>query len=149
MFNQFVLWTLFLAPWVLLIFINQQVVKRYLPAALFGALIITIVFQIADNFNWWVIKENIFILNVVTPFVYGAFLVGTVIILALTFQRFWLFIMVNLVIDAILSFVISPWFERIGLYQLQEMNAWGVYALTTIIAIFIYVYQKWQSSVFQ
>ncbi|MCK0470954.1 hypothetical protein [Halalkalibacter sp. APA_J-10(15)] len=57
--------------------------------------------------------------------------------------------MVNLVIDAILSFVISPWFQRIGLYQLQEMNAWGVYALTTIIAIFIYVYQKWQCSVFQ
>lgn len=34
--------------------------KRFIPAGLFGALALTIIFQIAEKLNWWEIKETIF-----------------------------------------------------------------------------------------
>ncbi|WP_404351053.1 hypothetical protein LG311_08135 [Sutcliffiella horikoshii] len=144
MFVQLVMWSFLLLPWLLLIPLDKPKVKRYFPAGLFGALVLTFVFQMAEKFDWWEIKQNIVLLDNITPFVYGVFLVGTVIILYFTYERFIVFFVTNLIVDSFLSFGLSKWYEYLGIYELINMNEFGVLLLTTVIALLIYLYQKWQ-----
>ncbi|WP_237661792.1 hypothetical protein [Sutcliffiella horikoshii] len=108
---------------------------------------LTFVFQMAEKFDWWEIKQNINLLDNITPFVYGVFLVGTVIILYFTYERFIVFFKTNLIADTFLSFGLSKWYEYLGIYELKNMNEFGVLLLTTVIALLIYLYQKWQDGV--
>jgi hypothetical protein len=147
LFNQILLWSLLVLPWFALIPLNEHDVKRFFPAGLFGALVLTIIFQIAENFKWWEIKENIFILSNTTSFVYGLFLVGTIIILYFTYHHFLLYMVTNFIVDAILSFGISKWYEHLNIYELDKINPFGVYLLTIVVAVMIYGYQKWQETV--
>ncbi|WP_170841093.1 hypothetical protein [Salibacterium halotolerans] len=43
--------------------------------------------------------------------------------------------------------MVSPWYEHLGIYELININALGVYALTTVIALLILGFQKWQETV--
>ncbi|MFD2706336.1 hypothetical protein [Salibacterium lacus] len=147
MFNQLLLWFTLIIPWFALIPINKTDVKKFFPGAMFGALVLTLVFQIADTFKWWEIEENIILLTNITPFVYGLFFVGTIIILHFTYHHFLLYLFTNLIIDAFLSFGIGRWYEHFGIYKLVNINSIGVYLLTTGVAILIYGFQKWQETV--
>ncbi|SFL56727.1 hypothetical protein [Salibacterium qingdaonense] len=147
MFNQLLLWATFILPWFALIPLNNTRIKKVFPSALFGTLILTFVFQVADRFEWWQIEENIFLLTNITSFVYGLFFAGTIIILYFTHHHFWLYMTTNLIIDAFLSFMVSTWYEHLGIYELININSFGVYALTTVIALLIYSFQKWQETV--
>lgn len=147
MFNQIVLWSLLLVPWLLLIPLRCSAVRRFLPSALFGALLLTIIFQMAEKYEWWIIEDNIPILSNITPFVYGLFLVGTVIILHFTYGRFFLYILTNLIVDAGLSFGLDLWFQHLGIYRLERISNFGVYLLTCIVSVLIYLYQKWQDPI--
>jgi hypothetical protein len=53
----------------------------------------------------------------------------------------------NFIVDAILSFGISKWYEHLNIYELNKINPFGVYLLTTVVAVMIYGYQKWQETV--
>lgn len=143
MFNQILLWFLLIAPWFLLIPLKKNKVKRFFPAGLFGSLLLTLIFQIADRFKWWEIKENIILLTNNTTSVYGIFLVGTIIILYFTYVRFWIYIITNLIIDCILVFGISTWYEHLGIYKLININSFGVLLLTCLVSLAIYTFQKW------
>ncbi|MDE5053298.1 hypothetical protein NDK25_13760 [Niallia taxi] len=148
MFNQILLWSFFILPWLVLFFLKKHKVKRYFPGGLFGALILTVIFQIAEKYHWWTIEENIPILTNVTTFVYGSFLVGTIIILYFTFGNFIKYLVTNLIIDSLLSFGISKWYEHLNIYKLVNINSFGVYIVTTVVAILIYFYQIWQDKLY-
>lgn len=62
MFNQILLWTLLIAPWFLLFFLKKNKLRRFFPAGIFGSLVSTFVFQLAE-FHWWEIQENIILLR--------------------------------------------------------------------------------------
>ncbi|SFP01517.1 hypothetical protein [Salibacterium halotolerans] len=95
MFNQLLLWATFIIPWLALIPLNKTRVKKVFPAAMYGTLILTFVFQMADRFEWWRIEENIILLTNITSFVYGLFFAGTIIILYFTHHHFWLYMIMN------------------------------------------------------
>ncbi len=143
MFNQILLWTLLLGPWLLLFFLKKNKLKRFFPAGVFGSLVLTFVFQLADRFKWWEIKENIILLTNTTTFVYGLFLVGTVIIMYFTYGKFLLYMLTNLVMDSLLAFGISKWYEYLGIYKLINITSFGVLLLSLFVAVLNYGFQKW------
>ncbi len=145
---QFIMWVLLIAPWFLLPFFDTERVKRFFPVALFAVLILTIVFQIAEKLKWWVVKENIFFLTNITPFVYGAFLVGTVLIFYFSYPRFKVYMVLNIVFDLFQAYVMHHIFIWFGIYEVHNINSIGLFLLMTSIAVIIYLYQKWQDTVF-
>ena len=65
---QIVMWVLFIGPWLLLFAVDKERVKRYMAVSLFGVVLLTVVFQIADRFNWWEVNETLFFFVNMTPF---------------------------------------------------------------------------------
>ncbi|MEW9674121.1 hypothetical protein [Ammoniphilus sp. 3BR4] len=146
--TKVVLWGSLIVPWLSLFFLKRDIIKRYMPVAIFVSLLVTIIFEMAHVFNWWVMKEAIvpwgYITNV--AFTYGAFLVGTIWIFYFTFRKWWLYLITNIVIDGAFAFFLNDIFNG-WIYQLVRFNEWGVFLLMVSLAVVIYGYQLWQEGV--
>lgn len=140
-------WGSVILPWVTLLLLKKDDVKRYMPAALFGALATTVIGEIALALNWWNVKEAIFPFYHMAPYIYGAFPVGVIWILKFTHERFWLFMFVNAVVDIILAFPILNFTIQRGIAEIININNIQLFLIFLLNAVALYGYQKWQDDV--
>lgn len=151
---ELVLWSFFIIPWISLIFLhklNKDAVRRYMPVALFATVINTIFYQIAWTYDWWKYKETLFAWDKVAQIhtVYGVFLVGTIWIFYFTFGKFWLYFIVNLIIDCIYSFGFRALWRKLKITTAGgNLTPLEGILIMTFIAIILYGYQKWQQGLF-
>ena len=147
MSNQLYLWGSVILPWFTLLLIKKDDVKRYMPVALFGALVTTIIGEIALALNWWKVKEAIFPFYHMAPYIYGAFPVGIIWIFKFTHERFWLFMFVNAVFDIILAFPIINYTIQRGIIEIINTNNFKLFLIFLLNAVALYGYQNWQDDV--
>jgi hypothetical protein len=134
-------WILFIAPWLLLIPLNSIRLRRFLSVVFFTVMLITIYFQMAEVLDWWSVKNNLDLLTDVSSLTYGFLPVTTLLMFYFTYPNPWLFFGVNIVVDALQAFIISPFiFERVGLYTMESMNNLGLFLLIISILPIIYGY---------
>ncbi|MDQ1913664.1 hypothetical protein RAC89_25000 [Paenibacillus sp. GD4] len=140
------LWAALLVPWLTLFFLKKEVVKKYFPVATFTALLVTIVFEIAYSLNWWEMLVSIAPGGEITniSFVYGVFFIGTIWIFYFTYRKFWIFLITNVIIGAMQSFVLSPYLFEGWLFRLNRLNDFQVFLIMVGLSLIIYVYQRWQ-----
>lgn len=137
------------SPWFLLLPLDSQRVKRFMPVGLFVAVLYTVIFQIAEVWNWWDVHEenNIFFLTNISSFVYGFLIVITIYMFYFTYPNFWLFLIANWIIDFIQALIISPFiFQKVGLYTMNNMSNFGLFVMIAITVPVVYLYQRWQDS---
>ncbi|MFC0210906.1 hypothetical protein ACFFK0_00325 [Paenibacillus chartarius] len=120
-----------------------------MPVALFATVLSTIVNQIAWTYQWWTFKVTLFPWDKVIPLptVYGVFLVGTIWIFAFTFRKFWLYVLVNLIVDGIYVFALSVWLNHLGVRESGNLPPLINLSLMTAFAQILYVYQMWQEGI--
>ena len=98
----------------------------------------------AEVWNWWSVKENVFFLSDISSFTYGLLPVTTLLIFYFFYSNVWLFFGVNIIIDAIQAFIISPFvFEKFELYELNTMSNFGLFLAIISHLPIIYIYQRW------
>jgi hypothetical protein len=56
--------------------------------------------------------------------------------------------LVNAIIDAIYAFGITKWLEYLGIYEFNNINSFGRFLFMQIVAVLIYLFQKWQDEAF-
>jgi hypothetical protein len=144
MSNQTLLWASFVLFWLSLIFLKKEEIRRYMPVALFGGLISTIVIEMGITLHWWATIETVFPLVNMPIFNYGAYFVGIIWIFRFTYGHFWLFFASNLIIDSILIFFLTTWFIRRGIVEIYDITNFQMLAMATIQALLLYGYQMWQ-----
>lgn len=144
--NQTLLWASVILPWLSLAFLRKEVVKRYMPVALFGALTVVTITDLGTTLMWWTIKENIFLFHSVPPFIYGIYPVSIIWIFKYTSRNFWIFMATNFVIDAVSIFLIYPWFASKGMFEIN-LSSLMVLLLNLLMAAGLYGYQRWQEGV--
>jgi hypothetical protein len=142
--SQILLWILFIVPWFLLLLLDRKHVKHFLSVAFFTLFLTSIYWQLAELKDWWKVKENLFFLTNISGFNYGLLPVTTIIVFYFTYPKIWLFGGVNIIIDAIQAFIISPYiFERVGFYEMRTMSNFGLFLLLLSMVPVIYIYQRW------
>lgn len=146
---QLFLWSGLIIPWLSLFFIDKHSIKRYMPVAIFVSLLLTILYEIAYTYKWWLLKQYIvpwgYITNI--SFVYGAFLVGTIWIFRFTYHNFWLYSITNIIVDALFAFGLLQLTEKLGIDQFINLPKYGAYLIMLALSLVIYVYQKWQEEI--
>jgi hypothetical protein len=150
MLTTILLWSSLILPWFSLLLLDKNTIKRYFPVAIFTALLVTIVFEMAYLLQWWELLVSIVPWGSITnvPFVYGMFFIGTIWIFHFTYGRFWLYLLTNLVIDAMQIFIFSRYMFQGWLYRLVNITELQVYILMVSISVMIYGYQMWQERLF-
>lgn len=150
MMKKLILWGMLIIPWLSLLFINKHSLKRYMPVGILAALLVTMVFEMGYVFDWWTVKEKLVPWGEITslPLTYGVFLIGTIWIFHFTFEKsIWVYFFTNVIVDASYAFALLKVLIFIGIYKLENMRHLGIFFLMIIIAVIIYVYQKWQDKI--
>lgn len=150
--NQLILWSLLLAPLASLLLMRRQSLKYYMPAAMFTALLVTIVHEIGFYYRWWVIQEAIFPWGYITslPITFGVYFAGTLWIFYFTYPNSRNYIAANAVYDGVIAFVFIPFFlEPRGIVAYEALNPWMLWLLSVSQAFVIYGYHKWQEAALQ
>ncbi|WP_199615443.1 hypothetical protein [Paenibacillus alkalitolerans] len=148
MLNKVILWSMIVIPWLSLLLLRRDVVKRYMPVAIFTSLLMTIYNEIAFTQNHWQIKVKIIPQLVsMAPFVYGAFIPLVIWIFCFTFHQFWLYLITNIGLDLLFAFPVDYFFQARGIYELVNITQTQRFMLFVTLAIVIYGYQRWLESV--
>jgi hypothetical protein len=144
--NQVILWSTFVIPWLTLIFMKKEDIKRFFPLGVLSALIGVIMHEIGLSLNWWVVKETAFPLQM-PPYLIGLHAVVTMWIFKFTFKKFWLFIAVEVVAN--LGYVFLFIGYLMATLGLGYVNAKGLlFAIVTAYGLLFYGYQIWQEGIF-
>jgi hypothetical protein len=147
---RFVLWSGLILSWLTIVFIPKENVKKYSPAAILGALLVTIVYELAYYFGWWKLKKVIFSWArfIDFTFILGPFFVGTIWVFHFTYKvGFIAYTFVNVLLDASFSFKFLPMLEKLGVIKLKRISHLSIMGLMLLVSFIIYPYQKWADSV--
>jgi hypothetical protein len=133
---------LFIISWATVFFLPKQSIKKYLPASTFVTILLLIQCMLSNPFKWWTVKGGL--LNKILTelcFVLGPFFVGTIWIFRLTFGNFWLYMVVNTMMDALFAFPMNALFEKLKVYKLVNWKPKTIFYVYITYAAIIYGYQ--------
>ncbi|GGJ77858.1 hypothetical protein [Virgibacillus salexigens] len=146
MTDKIILFAALVLPWFTLPLTSSQKRKKYMPVTIFTSLLMTIIFQIAYTYKWWIIHEQIvpwgYMIDV--SFAYGIFAVGTFWIFRFTSHKFLLYIVVNLMLDAFMAYITLPLLGILGVATYKNISPWQYFLVMFGLSFIIYIYHKWQ-----
>jgi len=144
MSNQVLLWGTLIVPWLSLLFMKKENIKRFMPTGILAAFLAIVVCDIGVGNSWWYFRETTYPFALLSSYVYGLFPIVPMWILNFTYGRFWLFVVVEVVFNTIFGFFILTWFGSRGII---DYNA-GLIVLiaATLISFIMYGFQMWQET---
>jgi hypothetical protein len=137
---RIVLWSGLIFSWLTMIFIPKENIKKYSPAAILGALLVTIVYDLAYYFGWWKLKKVIFSWASIIDFTFilGPFFVGTIWVFHLTYRvGFIAYTFINVLLDAFFSFKFLPILEKLGVIKIKRISHLSIFGLMLLISFII------------
>lgn len=139
--NKYIL-LMTILPWLSIPFIGLKSFKRFLPGALFTSLYLIIEGIVAEKKKWWWFHHNVKPNALgVLPLIVGPFFVGTLWILKTTFGRFKLYMIINMIVDAIFTYFGMSWFKKIGYVSLVRLTKHQFFLLFMMKPILVYAFQ--------
>ncbi|WP_223292325.1 hypothetical protein [Salipaludibacillus neizhouensis] len=140
---QIMQWLMFLTPVATLVLIGDKTLRRFLPVALFVTVVNTLIYQAAYHYNWWR-EPGLFEWDKVAniPWVYSAYLVATLWIFKLTYGKFTIYLITNLILDGVYIYLWYPIQQKLGLAS-GEMSPDITYLIMIGVALLIYGFQIW------
>lgn len=152
MLSKIVLWVILVGPWLTLFFLNKEQVKRFMPVGILASFLMLLYNLVAYNEKHWIINVHIlpWLKPSFEPFVLGGFLVTTIWVFHFTYQRFWIYLITNIVLDFMFAVFPLPNLlqNKLGIYQFN-ITLWARFFIFVILSIVIYGYQKWQEEIFK
>jgi hypothetical protein len=145
MINKLILWSMLLVPWFTLFFMKKKGFRRYISVSIFTSLLVTIVYEIASSYKWWKILVTIapwgHITNV--SYAYGVFFVGTLWIFYLTYDKFWVYLVTNIVVDGIDAFLIREFMQSRNIIHYENISKLNLFFVMLTLALISYIFQVW------
>lgn len=133
---------LLVLSWTSALFLPKKSFMKYSPVAILASLLVLIESFLAIPLKWWRVKGGIKtkIFNDLS-FILGPFFVGTIWIFRITYGKFWLYLLLNIFIDAFLSYPMNSIFQKLKVYKLINFKSKHIFFTSITYAIIIYCYQ--------
>ncbi len=143
--NQVYSWALFLVPWLTLVFMKREEIKRYMPVTILAALVATIIHDVGINYGFWEVLTPSPPLYQMLPYYYGLLPLMAMWIFKFTNGRIWRYIVANLAFDVFFAYYfLGVWLPAQGLFRLTGITSFQVLLINVVHFSVLYVYQKWQ-----
>lgn len=151
--KQIIPWSLLIVPWLSLFFLKMDTVRRYMPVALFMTVIHTLAYQAAHHYGWWnETGSSLFGWDKIipVPWVYGAYLVIVIWVFHFTYEKFWIYLIVNILLDGGFMYIVYPIWQRLGMVSSKSsLPTIAVVAMMVGFSLIIYLFQLWQDGGFK
>lgn len=133
---------MFIVPWLSSPLLGQKTMKRFLPAALFISFIVHFEGKLARKRRWWWYYERV---HPKVPggftLTWGSFLVGSMWILKYTYGRFWIYTIVNFIVDSGFTYILTDHFKKLGIASLVRMKKYQLSLLFFLKSLLLYGFQ--------
>ncbi len=106
MSNQIILWSMLIVPWLSLLLMKKEDLKSFMPVTLFAIVTGLLIDDIAGTLNLFIVRQTVFPLSHIIPYTLSLFPIATIWVFRFTYDRFWLYIITNLVLDLFFNFLI-------------------------------------------
>lgn len=126
-------------PWFSVPLLGRNSFKRFLPASLIISLVVVVESYIARKRTWWWVYKNLFpkVIGEI-PLIFGPFIVGSLWVLKLFYQKFSLYILVNSIIHTIFAFPGMNWFKKVGLGSTVRLKRYELMLLFFSKSLLLY-----------
>jgi hypothetical protein len=143
--NQVILWSMLILPWFTLLFLKKEEIKYYMPVGIFAGFTSAIISEVGVTLGFWVNQETIYPLSQIMPFDIGLNVVLTIWVFKYTYRRFWVYLIVNTILDIGFSFFLfNQIFSSRGILYLVGISPFQSLLITLTHALLLYGYQIWQ-----
>ncbi|MBM4761169.1 hypothetical protein [Bacillus sp. B15-48] len=120
-----------LISWGTVFFLPKKMFFKFLPVSLFSSIIILTEYLVGAPRNWWAAKGGMkTIANNGLMFTFGPYFIGNIWIFSLTYRKFWLYTLLNIMMDYILAYPLNAFFEKINLYKLKKLRPIHLFLLS-------------------
>lgn len=119
--------------------LGRATVKRYLLATVFISIVVRIECIFAKKRKWWWVYEKLTPkLSGEFPLIWGAFFVGTMWILKLTYGKFFVYMFTNLIVDSIFAYPFMNFFKKFGLASLVRFKKYQLSLIFFVKSLLLY-----------
>ncbi|QDR80312.1 hypothetical protein [Sporomusa termitida] len=147
MSNSFIMWSLTIVPWLSLFFMKKNEIKHWMPVATFAVVLTTIIGDIGIRLGFWATRESIYPFAQMLPYAFGIMPVLTIWVFKFTYERFWLYMVTNTILDIGFNFFLLNYFlSSRGIIDIN-ISPFLSLPITLMHAVVIYGYQRWQDDV--
>lgn len=140
--SKLLLLLLFILPWLTLPLLRKNDLKRFLPAGIFISLVVWAESIYARKNKWWWFYETLHPkLTGEFPLIWGPFLIGSMWILKLTYGRFLLYTVLNIIVDAFFTYPFIELCRKAGIGSLVRLKKYQLSILFFIKSLLMYGFQ--------
>lgn len=133
----------FILSWLTVLLIPKETVKRYLPGSTMAALLVMTTVFVGSHYNAWEVKSGgtkTRIYNILSV-ILGPFSVGTIWILRLTYGKFWLYVLTNLIQNLVYAYPILNILEKIKFIKYVKFTRVHHLIASMSFALIVYGFQ--------
>ncbi|MGX6446336.1 hypothetical protein ACWM35_24360 [Neobacillus sp. K501] len=128
--------------WLTIPLLGKKAIKRYLPASFLMAMIVWLEGKLAKKRKWWWYYVKIHPkLTGGFPLIWGPFLIGSIWILRLTYGKFKLYVLLNLVVDTIFTYKFVEMLKDLGIASLVRLKKYQLSILFFVKSLLLYGFQ--------
>ena len=115
---------MFMISWTSIMLLPKKEVKKYLPVTFFSASILLTETVLSTVFKWWKVKggQKSLIINALS-FIFGPFFAINIWIFHFTKNKFFPYVLVNLVFDLLFAYPLNILFQKVGFYKLTKFKS--------------------------
>jgi hypothetical protein len=140
-----VLPSLMVLSWLTIPLLGKQAIKRFLPASLLLAIIVSFEDKLAKKRKWWWYFVKIHPkLSGGFPLTWGPFLVGSMWILRFTYGKFFFYLLLNLVVDTVFTYKFVNILKNSGIASLVRLKKYQLSLLFFAKSMLLYGFQMVQ-----
>jgi hypothetical protein len=131
-----------LLPWLTVPLLGVNTLKRFLPSSIFMSLYLIAEGRLAEKKKWWwfsfTVKPNVL---GEMPLIIGPFLVGSLWILKWTYGKFNLFLLINIIVDSLFTYIGMDLLKKIGYVTLVRLTKSQLSMVFLIKTFLLYGFQ--------
>lgn len=139
--NGFIALMTFL-PWLSVPLVGSKAIKRFLPASVCMCLYLVAEGRFAQARKWWwfpfTIRPNVL---AEFPLIFGPFLVGALWILKFSYGKFNLYLLINIIVDSLFTYIGLDWLRKMGYISLIRLSKFKLSIVFLIKTFLLYGFQ--------
>lgn len=114
---------LVVVSWLTVIYLPKKSIFKFMSVTFFSTSILLVESLLGISYKWWKVKggKKAFTHNTLS-FIFGPFFVGNLWIFHLTYGKFWLYTIVNLIMDFMLAYPLNKLFRALKIYKLKKFK---------------------------
>ncbi|WP_264807038.1 hypothetical protein [Cytobacillus sp. NCCP-133] len=140
--SRFLLILMMIIPWISLPLVGRSTIKRFLPATVFISLVVKIMNIIAEKRKWWWFYTSVHPkINGDIPFILGPYFICSLWVLKMTYGRFPLFLITNIIFHLLFAFPGIKFLKNLGIASLVRISSIQLVFILMIRAVLLYSFQ--------